>query len=289
VDLYELLSLYRLYRPQLAETTAEQYRYAIRSLEKFVRKSPTTEELTEPVILRFLSARLAEVSTRTVKRERGDILTLWRFAWRRKLCRCDPRDAEIPHLQPRTEPPIALTVQQVEAILDSCRFERSNIRGTEILKSAWWRALVLVLYWSGARIGAIIEANRDDLDSATGWLHLRAESAKTGSGQWCQLPLDVVRAIPVDPASESLFPWPYGRRQLFAALKRIVVRAGLPAGREYRFHAFRRTAATLATAESSLDVARRALGHSRESMTLRYIDPRVSSQPLLSVLPKVVG
>jgi len=174
----------------------------------------------------------------------------------------------------------------VESILDSCRFERSVIRGTEILKSSWWRSLVLVLYWSGARIGAVIAANRDDLETATGWLHLRAESAKTGVGQWVQLPLEVVKSIPGD---DLLFPWPYGRRQLFAALKRIVIRAGLPPSREYRFHAFRRTAATLATDAASLDVASRALGHTTRQMTLRYIDPRVTSQSLSRVLPRIVG
>lgn len=286
MGLYELLQMYRLYRPQLAEATAEQYRYAIRSLEKFVKRPPTTTDLSEPVILRFLAARLAEVSPRTVRRERGDIFTLWRFAWKRRLCSEDPRDADIPPIVPRIEPPIALTVEQVEAVLDSCRFERSVIRGTEIPKAAWWRSLVLVLYWSGARIGAVVAARRADLDDATGWLHLRAESAKTGIGQWVQLPADVVDSI---PGGDLLFPWPYGRRQLFAALKRIVVRAGLPPSREYRFHAFRRTAATLATDAASLDVASRALGHTTRQMTLRYIDPRVTSQSLSRVLPRIVG
>lgn len=286
MELYELLSLYRLYRPQLSESTAEQYRYAIRSMEKFVQKSPTTEELSEPVILRFLAARLAEVSPRTVKRERGDIFTLWRFAYKRKLTEHDPRDSDIPPVRLRQEPPIALTVSQVEAIVDSCRFERSTIRGTEISKAAWWRSLVLVLYWSGARIGAVIATNRTDLDASTGWLHLRAESAKTGLGQWVQLPLDVVEAIPGD---DLLWPWPYGRRQLFAALKRIVVRAGLPPSREYRFHAFRRTAATLATHAASLDLASRALGHTTRAMTLRYVDSRVATESLSRVLPRVVG
>jgi integrase len=277
--------MYRLYRPQLSESTAEQYRYAIRSLEKFVASPPTTKELSEQVILRFLSARLAEVSPRTVKRERGDILTLWRFAWRKKLA-TDPRDADIPAIQQRTEPPLSLTVQQVESILDSCRFERGVLRGTSIAKAVWWRLLVLVLYWSGARIGAVIAIRQRDLDRATGWVHLSSESAKTGVGQYVQLPLDLAAEL---PDTDLLFPWPYGRRQLFAALKRIVVRAGLPPSREYRFHAFRRTAATLATSAASLDVASRALGHTTQAMTLRYVDPRVSSRPLSAVLPRVVG
>lgn len=121
MGLYELLQMYRLYRPQLAEATAEQYRYAIRSLEKFFKRAPTTTDLSEPVILRFLAARLAEVSPRTVRRERGDIFTLWRFAWKRRLCSEDPRDVDIPPIVPRIEPPIALTVEQVDSPIVSWR------------------------------------------------------------------------------------------------------------------------------------------------------------------------
>lgn len=286
VGLTELLNLYRLYRPQLSDSTAEQYRYALRSLEKHLGRPPSVQDLEDLTLLKFISARLAEVSPRTVARERGDIFTLWRFAWKRRLAPNDPRDADIPPVRLKHDPPIALTVQQVEDVLDSCRFERGMMRGTTIPKAAWWRSLVLTLYWTGSRIGAMLAARRDDLDAETGWLLLRADVAKTGIGQWVQLPPEVVASLPGD---DILFPWPYGRRQIFAAMKRIAVRAGLPPSREYRFHAFRRTAATLATAHASLEIARRSLGHTRESMTLRYVDPRVSPSSLSSVLPRVVG
>lgn len=286
MELIELLNLYRMYRPQLSDSTAEQYRYAIVSLAKFLGRTPLASDLSEHTLLRFVASRLAQVSPRTVKRERGDVFILWRFAWKRRIAEHDPRDADVPHIQLRHDPPIALTVQQVEDVLVSCRMERGCLRSTEILKSDWWRALVLVLYWTGARIGAVIQATHDDLDTGTGWLHLRSDTAKTRVGQWCHLPAEVVAAIPGD---DYIFPWPYSHRQLFSALKRIVVRAGLPPSREYRFHAFRRTAATLATASSSIDVARLALGHSRERMTLGYLDPRVSHQQLSAVLPRIVG
>lgn len=286
MDLYELLTLYRLHRPQLADSTAECYRYAIRSFERFLGRVPVLPDLQEGTILRFLGRRLKEAAGWTCKREVGSLSLLWSFAWRRKLTPHDPRDADIPPVRLQHDPPIALTVAQVEAVLDSCRFERGLMRSTQTLKAAWWRSLVLTLYWTGARIGAVLATHRDDLDAETGWLLLRSDAAKTGVGQWVRLPPEVVDSLPGD---DLLFPWPYGRRQIFAAMKRIAVRAGLPPSREYRFHAFRRTAATLATAHASLELARRSLGHSRDSMTLRYVDPRISPATLSAVLPRVVG
>jgi len=98
VELIELLNLYRLYRPQLADSTAEQYRYAIVALEKFLGRTPLASDLSKHTLLRFIASRLDATSPWTVKRERGGVFTLWRFAWKRKLAPNDPRDADIPHV-----------------------------------------------------------------------------------------------------------------------------------------------------------------------------------------------
>lgn len=288
MDLYALLKLYRTYRPQLKPGSAEQLQYSVRAFAKHLGRTPTVADLSEVSTLQFIASRLGQVSPRTVKRERGDILTLWRFAWRRKLTQEDPRDNEVPRVAVPYDPPIALTLEQVAAILDSCRFERATIRGTAIQKASWWRAVVLCLYWSGARISALLDALQRDLDRTTGWLHLAAASSKTAYGQYVQLPEEALEAIhAMGWDGELLFPWPYRHRQLFAALKRIIKRAGLPPDRYHAFHAIRRTTATLAAANGSLDLARQALGHTRESMTKRYLDPRFCGQSLVGVLPRV--
>jgi integrase len=285
VDIIDLIETYRLYRPQLADPAAEQHQYAVRSLERFLKKTPDTSDLTEQTILRFLSARLRQASAWTCKRERGSLLLLWRFAWKRNLCEHDPHKADIPQVKIDANPPIALTQEQLQALLASARLERSTLRGTNIPKADWWYCLIAALYWTGARIGAMIAAEQHDLDRQTGWLLLRAEPAKTGIGQWCQLPTDLAESIPSCESDDRLFPWPYHRRQLFAAMKRIAVRAGLPPSREYRFHCLRRTCATWAVVESGFPAAQRALGHTRESMTRRYVDPRMVRESLVDVLP----
>lgn len=290
MDLLSLLETYRLYHPQLSDRTAEQYRYAVRSLEKYLGRPPDIPDLNESGLLKFIRERLGQVAPRTVRRERGDLLTLWRFAWRRKLTTEDPRDIEIPLVAVPQEPPLALTLEQVAAILDSCRFEHATIEGTAIAKAAWWRALILTLYWSGARISALLAVRQVDLDKTTGWLHLTAAESKTGAGQYLQLPEEALEAIhAMGWTGDPLFPWPYQHRQLFTALKRIVKRAGLPADRRHAFHALRRTTATMAVAHGSLDIARQALGHTREAMTRGYLDPRLCGTSLVDVLPRVVG
>lgn len=289
MDLYALISLYKLYRPQLKASSADQLRYSVRAFAKHLGRTPTVADFSETTFLNCLASRLGQVSPRTVRRERGDILTLWHFAWRRKLTSEDPRDAEVPRVAIPYDPPIALTLEQVAAILDSCRFERAMIRGTAIPKAAWWRAVILCLYWSGARISALISVQQADLDRTTGWMRLVSADAKTAFGQLVQLPQEALETIhAMGWNGEPIFPWPYQHRQLFAALKRIVGRAGLPTDRYHAFHALRRTTATLAAANGSLDLARQALGHTRESMTRRYIDPRFCGHSLVGVLPRVV-
>jgi len=47
---------------------------------------------------------------------------------------------------------------------------------------------------------------------------------------------------------------------------------------------FRRSAVN-----GSLDLARQALGHTREAMTRRYLDPRFCGKSLVGVLPRVLA
>ena len=181
MKLVELIEVYRVYRPQLAESSADQLRWAVRSLEKHLGRQPTTEDFTEAAFLRFLGSRLARVAARTVKRERGDLLTLWRFAWRRKLTTVDPRDCELPPIAVPREIPVSLTVAQMKSLLRACLDEPGVIRGTTVAKADWWQALVLTLYHSGARCGATLKTVWSDWDGQR--LHLRAADAKTRIGR----------------------------------------------------------------------------------------------------------
>lgn len=289
MDLASLLSLYRLHRPQLQDSTAETYRYAIVALEKHLGRTPTVNDLTEPIILTYLSRRLGEAAEWTCKRELGSLMLLWRFAWKKKLTQTDPRDADMPTVRLKQAPATAMTLDEFRAVLDSCRFERAKIAGTAIQKSLWWQSLLTAAYYSAARISALLATTWGDLDMDAGWLLLSADTAKTGIGQYCRLPEESLTLTEkLGKTSCMIWPQPYNRRWLWQSMRRIVKRAGLPDDRRYRFHAIRRTAATLAVANGSLEQARVLLGHTTQRMTARYIDPRIVT-PQSSILPRVVG
>lgn len=170
--------------------------------------------------------------------------------------------------------------EEMAAILASCKQEPQELF-LPCPTDAFWFALLLVIYDTGSRISAIMDATPADLDWATGTLTLRA---KTTKGRKCQVfsldPQTLEALKPVYDASRAyVFPWPYGRtnrdwRSLRNRYKRILARAGLPAEKIHLFHKLRRTTATELTIASGLAAAREHLGHSAESVTKRYIDRR---------------
>ncbi len=286
--MYDLLILYRAHHPQLKPSTAEAYRYALRALEQHLGRTPDLGDLSESVLLSFVSVRLRKGSQQTVKRELGTLLRLWRFGWNRKIIDRDPSTAAIPAIHIDRDPPIALTPGELKAVFESCRMEEGSVRGTSISKAAWWYALVQVLYWSGGRISAVLSLGSGDLDHKTGWLRLSAKNSKTGSGQLIQISREAVQAVEAMRwIGDRIFTNPYQRRWLWTSWKRIIRRAGLPPDRRHGFHCIRRTTATLATANASIDLAKRILGHSTEAMTQLYVDPRQCGASLVGILPRI--
>lgn len=287
MELGQLLDTYCLHRPQLKPSTVAVYRYAIASFGRYLGGIPTTEELTEATVLGFLQRRVAEAADWTVKREVGSLMLLWRFAWRRKLTPHNPGDADIPSIRIRRNPPTAMSLDEFRAVLEACDGERGCIRGTGIQKPAWWRSLLMSCYHSAGRISAVLATTWQDLDADRGWLILGAASSKTGLGQVAWLPAEAVQAIlTMQHVSERIWPQPYDRRWLWVSLRRIVVRAGLPGDRRYRFHCVRRTSATMAAANGSIEDARQLLGHATQKMTASYIDPRFLTRSA-AVLPRI--
>ena len=168
----------------------------------------------------------------------------------------------------------------VTAILKSCRQEPQELF-LPCPTDCFWLALLLVVYDTGSRISAIMEATPADLDWTAGTLTLRAGTTK---GRKCQVfglsdqTLEALKAV-CDPQRAWIFPWPYDRSQpgwraLTRRLKRILTRAGLPNSKIHLWHKVRRTTATELTIASGLNAAKEHLGHSSDRVTKRYIDRR---------------
>jgi integrase len=231
---------------------------------------------------------MTQVSAWTVKRERKDLLCLWRAAFKLKRTKRRPPD-DLPSVAVPRHNPTAWTPSQVTDVVVACSRLSGLIRGTPIKRSTWFSSLIQFLYWSGARISAALAVRTLDLDLERRIVVLRAATAKTHTEQVLALHDQVIAAVvPLwCPHRDLLWPWPYGRRQLFASYKRILVRAGLPSDRSHMFHALRRTTYTLATRYGSPEIAAQQLGH-RIDMSAVYLDrSQVVVRQAADVLPEL--
>ena len=155
----------------LAANTLSSYRRDLRRYEEYLVDLGVQEleEVTELEVTNFLaSLRIGDTrhrplsatsSGRTVVAVRG----LHRFALREGICTLDPsRDVRPP--TPARRLPKAITVQEVERLLEAAG-------GAETPLAVRDRALLELLYGTGARISEVVGLAVDDLDlSGTGGL-----------------------------------------------------------------------------------------------------------------------
>ena len=277
---------YSLRRPQLKQATIEQYGYSIGSFGRHLGREPVLADFTDGCLQRFIRARLAEVSAKTVHRERQDLLCLWREAARDGLV-APPGD--VPRVKVPKRNPIAFWPEELSRLLAACSSLRGCVVGTEIPRSAWARSFLLALYDTGARKSALLACEAPDLDWDRKMVRLSADHAKTGLEQWVGLSdqsMEALLQIWVD--RRVIWPWPGDRRQLYYLLDRLLLVAGLPCDRYHKWHAIRRTTATYLTKAGGLGVAQQVLGHTSPSQTLGYVDQRHLDQVnACGLLPRV--
>ncbi len=279
--------VYVPHRLMLAASTIEQYTIAARSLERFYLEPVHVADLTDELVLPWLSKRLGQVSPRTVKRERGDVLTIWKWAHRKGHCSSPPVD--IPTIPVPRKLPIYWTVNELERLLVACRAMRGEMRGLPIAKSSWWSSMVLFLYDTGARLSAAMNVATHELDLAARSVLLNAVFSKTRIEQQINLSDQTIAAVAAHYSADRplVWPYPYNRRQVWPQLKSILKTADLPRDRYRMFHCFRRTTATLTAANSSIEVAQQQLGHASLSMTRLYVNPAALGQTqAVDVLPR---
>lgn len=281
--------LRRVYVPArltLRDKTVDQYDRACRSLERFHGRAILVLELSETLVLGWLQQRLREVSQRTVKRERDDLLTIWRYAVRKGFCANHPLD--IPTIHVPRKLPVAWSVTEFERLLAVTQRLQGAIRGTGIAKADWWFSLMLFLYDSGARIGAALALKPSQLNLEQGYALLAAETAKTDTEQAVRLSEQTVAAIRrhYNLERRHVWPWPYNRATKWHTLTRLLCRAGLPSDRYHKFHCLRKTCYTFTCKHASREAAGRQLGH-RTDLSAVYADPRHLAVPQAAdVLPR---
>lgn len=244
--------------------TREQYDISVRLFESWIGRPATVDDLTRQNVVAWLHWLNATRSPRTVNGKRQMILTLWRHAARLDLSGPVP---DIPKVPEAKRIPSAWSVEQMTKILQAC--DRAKPVGD--WSSLHWRSLVLAIYDTSTRIGAILQVKRSDLSGDV--LIVRAEYQKQNSDTFHRLSDQTLQAIDAIPKSGPLiWDWPKTKRRIWIDFKRILEDADLPHSRRDLFHKIRRTSYTQVALKCGFNEASRHAGHSTD-LSRFYFDP----------------
>lgn len=255
-------------------STAEGYENSLRRLGEMLERPPTLDDLSDDTLedLIVWGVTTRKVANVTANGYARHILALWRFAYRKRLVDELPRDVEF--LREYKANPECWSQEQLARLLRSCSAEPGRITG--IPARLFWSALVLVIYDTGIRIGALLSLRSADLDVETGWLRVPADVQKDKEAQTFRLHQETLALLrETDPAGRTLlFPWPWHSlsKSFYPRIDAILKRAGLPHGKRDKFHKIRRTHATFYADVAGEDAAQKQLGHSSIQVTRNYID-----------------
>ena len=273
-------------RPGLSQDYRALLAATVRKLCAWTGQPLRLEEVTRPVLSSWAVDLLQSQRPATINDKLRMVRSLLLAAYDDGLLDRPPR--RVRKLPENLPPPQAWSVDQVGRLvhhLDGL----SGFVG-EVPASVWWVSLVLVCYWTGCRIGALLRATVEDYQPNVG---LTVRRQKNGRTQWYGLPASCCEWIDrVLPESGRIWPWPYHRNTLWAMFRRHVESAGLPCPRTGRnlFHRLRRTNASYCAATDPA-IAQRQLDHADYCTTRRsYVDPTIASQRTAAdVLPDPVA
>jgi integrase len=263
------------------------YRHSIEKLRQFVGHEPTTADLDDFTIARFLRWRATNtrgkkpISPESVAKDRSQILALWNWSCRKKL-----HTGEWPALarQKRIHrTPRAYTATDVARIITHAKRRHGTTGG---LPSAWWWSSIIYAAWCcGARIGELMQLRWQHLDLERGRVLFVASTRKGGAADISHaLPPDLCRQLAEHRGSPDDLVWPWDRQptSIYPSMRLLCRAAGVP----YRaFHAIRKASASYVAAGGGDATAH--LGHSDPAMTRgHYLDPSITqTRSALDYLP----
>ena len=264
--------------------TFRLYGNTIKQFSKFLEHEATLDDMNDLVVSRYLDWRSESRSPHTADKERNQLLAMWRCAADRRMIEYRPT---IPVTPMPTRIPTAWSIDQLRRLLAVAKVATGSIGA--VPSRVFWPALILVLWQSAERIGAIMGCRKSDYVRPR--ILVRAECRKGGkrdklytfSDQACDL-LDILAN---SGEGDELFSWTKSREYMWPCFGALVEQAGIPGGKRAKFHQLRRSAATHFAASGGDPVA--LLDHSSPKTTKAYLDPRyVDTGPKpCDVLPSI--
>jgi len=275
MTLADYLTVYLSERPGLGRTYRDSLARAVNDFGAWVGRPPAIAEV-DRALLGGWAAALLEAGKRpsTINTKVARVRRLLLAAWDDGILQLPPR--RVWRLRENPPAPEAWTLAECRRLLAYLGALPGRVG--ERPACEWWTALVLALYWTGCRIGALLAVDVADYSPGQG---LTARQQKNGRQQWYRLPATCCEAIErILPESGPVFAWPYHPRTLWVHFREFVERAGLPCPRTHGqlFHRLRRTNASYCAAEDPA-IAQRQMDHASPETTRRhYVDPRIANQ-----------
>jgi integrase len=170
------------------------------------------------------------------------------------------------------------------AIYQACATARMPAGLANADPADWWRALVVMGYMTGWRIGDMLALRRDQLDLDAGTAVSLAEDNKGKRDELVDLHPVVVQHLRLLPGFvRAVFPWPHDRRTLYVEFARIQEAAKInlpchkahehtPACHMYGFHDLRRAFATMNADRLTPDALQALMRHKSYQTTQLYIN-----------------
>lgn len=282
-----------------SNSTIKHYNITIRQFGEFLGRDAKLEDMTDGNATRFCRWLQLEkdIATQTIEQRMNYLRAIWRWCCRERLIEKWPNFQTAPPEKPL---PRAWTTQQIVELMDAARETDGHIGA--VPAGVWWYNLHRFAWETGERLGAMLKARWDDVDSERCLIEIPAKYRKAKTrGMLYTISEDLMgdlvamREFKTAPHFhlpinfDVIFYWPFTESTFYNHYDKILKRAGLPTDHRSKMHRIRRSFAS--HLEANGGNATEALKHSSRRITANsYLDESIIQRtPAFKMLPKLEG
>jgi len=263
----------------LSPRTVVLFTHSVDRFRDFLGREPDLADFDDLTISKFLRWRAVTphrgriCAPASVAKDKAHLVSLWNAAARKRLVEVFP---DLPRniVKVPRRAPSAYTVEEIQRLVAAARTRKGMVGH---VPAAWfWSTLLEVAYYTGERIGSLMEIRWAEVDAARCTLTFLSEHRK-GMGR------TITRHVPRQLAArlelyrtapdERVWPWIGNRHStmIFTRLAYMAKKAGVP---PRGFHGLRKAAGSYVKAAGG--DATDFLTH-RDAKTTRehYLDPKI--------------